>query len=199
MSLQLAQAREAAGSGRSVQGRHGHRRTGDWPRAYRIVSAGNPKRRAGPSPEALFRTRTRALCDREGGARTHSVRSAQPSARSAVFTSRPDYLPECADLPRAGCAAADFRLSLFALRPNGFLFLGTAEPADAADDLFVVVDKKWRIYRARTVAHCSKPAEGFPPLFQQEATSADERTPPVVPLPTPASPVQRSFSFTELH
>ncbi|AME28752.1 CheR family methyltransferase [Burkholderia sp. PAMC 26561] len=37
----------------------------------------------------------------------------------------------------------------FALRPRGFLFLGSAETADVADDLFELVDKKYRIYRAR--------------------------------------------------
>ena len=37
----------------------------------------------------------------------------------------------------------------FSLRPGGFLFLGTAETADMADDLFVPFDKKNRIYRAK--------------------------------------------------
>ena len=62
----------------------------------------------------------------------------------------------------------------FALRPNGYLFLGTAESADAADDLFAVVDKKRRIYRARVVTHRAKPATGFPPLFQVESSASDE-------------------------
>ena len=39
----------------------------------------------------------------------------------------------------------------FALEPGGFLFLGNAESADVADDLFVAVDKKNRIYRAKTL------------------------------------------------
>lgn len=34
------------------------------------------------------------------------------------------------------------------LCPGGYLFLGTSETADAAEDLFTVVDKKNRIYRA---------------------------------------------------
>ncbi|MGH6648251.1 CheR family methyltransferase [Aquabacterium sp.] len=36
----------------------------------------------------------------------------------------------------------------FALKPDGFLFLGAVESIDAASDLFAVVDKKNRIYRA---------------------------------------------------
>ncbi|CAG9186889.1 CheR family methyltransferase [Cupriavidus pampae] len=36
----------------------------------------------------------------------------------------------------------------FALRPGGFLFLGGSETADAVGDLFTMVDKKARIYRA---------------------------------------------------
>ncbi|MBK5001856.1 response regulator [Pseudomonas sp. S31] len=39
----------------------------------------------------------------------------------------------------------------FALRPGGFLFLGSSESADAVDELFVPVDKRNRIYRARDV------------------------------------------------
>jgi two-component system CheB/CheR fusion protein len=87
----------------------------------------------------------------------------------------------------------------FALRPNGYLFLGTAESADAADDLFAVVDKKWRIYRARVVTHRAKPAMGFPPLAQTEPGTPDERTAPLQLLRPPASPAQRNFSYSELH
>ncbi|MBT2790408.1 CheR family methyltransferase [Paraburkholderia strydomiana] len=87
----------------------------------------------------------------------------------------------------------------FALRPNGFLFLGTAESADAADDLFTVVDKKRRIYRARLVTHRAKPAVGFPPLFHVEAGATDERTAAQPALRAPPSPAQRNFSYAELH
>lgn len=37
----------------------------------------------------------------------------------------------------------------FALRPDGYLFLGTSESADACPELFTPVDKKNRIFRAR--------------------------------------------------
>ncbi len=38
----------------------------------------------------------------------------------------------------------------FALRPGGFLFLGTSESADACHELFAPVDKRNRIFRAKT-------------------------------------------------
>ncbi|KWA45527.1 chemotaxis protein [Burkholderia multivorans] len=87
----------------------------------------------------------------------------------------------------------------FALRPNGYLFLGTAESADAADDLFTVVDKKRRIYQARVVTHRAKTAAACPPLLHVEAGAADERPVPTPALRAPASPVQRNFSYAELH
>ena len=37
----------------------------------------------------------------------------------------------------------------FALKPNGYLFLGNSESADAVTDFFVPIDKKHRIYRAK--------------------------------------------------
>ncbi len=37
----------------------------------------------------------------------------------------------------------------YALRPGGTLFLGSSETADAAKDLFTLVDKKARLYRSR--------------------------------------------------
>ncbi|HTM05546.1 MAG TPA: CheR family methyltransferase [Vicinamibacterales bacterium] len=39
----------------------------------------------------------------------------------------------------------------FALRPGGYLFLGTSETADGGDDLFAVVDKSAHIFESRTV------------------------------------------------
>lgn len=40
----------------------------------------------------------------------------------------------------------------FSLKPGGYLFLGSSESADVADDLFVPVDKKNRIFQARALA-----------------------------------------------
>ncbi|MEN5159402.1 CheR family methyltransferase [Achromobacter spanius] len=41
------------------------------------------------------------------------------------------------------------RMFHFALKPGGFLFLGSSESADACPQLFQVVDKRYRIYAAR--------------------------------------------------
>ncbi|AKJ27711.1 chemotaxis protein CheB [Caldimonas brevitalea] len=50
----------------------------------------------------------------------------------------------------------------FALRPGGFLFLGSSESADAAPQLFTPVDKKNRIYRALAVPHTSHYSSSLP-------------------------------------
>ena len=77
----------------------------------------------------------------------------------------------------------------FALRPAGFLFLGTSESADGDTDLFVQIDKSAHIYESRTVA--SRPTL---PL--------SERTRPQAPafqsLPGPRQPSDR-ISPGDLH
>jgi len=50
----------------------------------------------------------------------------------------------------------------FALRPGGYLFLGSSETADASDRLFTVVDKKHRIYRANTAVRAARSLPRFP-------------------------------------
>ncbi|WP_449433036.1 CheR family methyltransferase [Pseudomonas putida] len=44
------------------------------------------------------------------------------------------------------------RMFHFALRPGGYLFLGSSESADVAGDLFAAVDKRNRIFRARDIS-----------------------------------------------
>ncbi|MDO9405787.1 MAG: CheR family methyltransferase [Polaromonas sp.] len=44
----------------------------------------------------------------------------------------------------------------FALKPGGYLFLGTSESADAAPSLFTIVDKKNRIYKTNPHAHAAR-------------------------------------------
>ncbi len=89
----------------------------------------------------------------------------------------------------------------FALRGGGYLFLGTAESADTADDLFAIVDKKARIYRARTVLNRAKPPVAFPSLgpsqmmLREEIATIATASPPT----GPESPERRSFSFAALH
>jgi len=55
-----------------------------------------------------------------------------------------------------------------ALNPDGFLYLGSSESADAASELFVPFDKKNRIYRARTLSRSARylPTLGSPPLHR---------------------------------
>jgi two-component system CheB/CheR fusion protein len=71
----------------------------------------------------------------------------------------------------------------FALRPGGFLFLGSSESADMAAKLFTPVDKKNRIYRAnpigRTGLYLQAPTRPLPLQSAAgslaSATSASER------------------------
>jgi two-component system, chemotaxis family, CheB/CheR fusion protein len=73
----------------------------------------------------------------------------------------------------------------FALKPGGYLFLGSSESAESLDDLFVAVDKKNRIYRARATVrtlpqHRGQP--GAPSLHLPEprmlATAGRRQAPP---------------------
>ena len=47
----------------------------------------------------------------------------------------------------------------FAMRPGGYLFLGSSETVDATSRLFTPVDKARRIYRANPVARPNRPLE----------------------------------------
>ncbi|SAK58411.1 chemotaxis protein [Caballeronia fortuita] len=90
----------------------------------------------------------------------------------------------------------------FALRAGGYLFLGTAESADTADDLFTIVDKKSRIYRARTVLNRVKPPVSFPSLGPANIAPREELITTTVPANMtsgPEAPERRSFSFAALH
>ncbi len=76
-----------------------------------------------------------------------------------------------------------------ALKPDGYLFLGSSESADAAAEFFVPFDKKNRIYRARML---SRSARYLPAL-----SSA-----PIHRLPELANhgvQVRRQFSYGEVH
>lgn len=50
----------------------------------------------------------------------------------------------------------------FALRPGGYLFLGSSETADSAGNLYTVVDKKHRIYRASSTVRAVRSIPRFP-------------------------------------
>ena len=55
-----------------------------------------------------------------------------------------------------------FQTFHFALKPGGFLFLGSSESAEVADDLFLAVDKKNRIYQAKILT--SRPRASAAPF-----------------------------------
>lgn len=78
----------------------------------------------------------------------------------------------------------------FALQPNGYLFLGSSESADAASHLFTPVDKKSRLYRARPVARGGRYAPSLP-LGKHDARAVSE----VAGVPER----RRAASFGDLH
>jgi two-component system CheB/CheR fusion protein len=77
----------------------------------------------------------------------------------------------------------------FALKPGGYLFLGSSESAESVDELFVAVDKKNRIYRARATVRTL-------PHHRPNASA------PGLHLPEPrtfAAPGRRQTSMAEVH
>ncbi|MGJ7549874.1 CheR family methyltransferase [Pseudomonas alloputida] len=70
------------------------------------------------------------------------------------------------------------RMFHFALRSGGYLFLGTSESADVANELFTPVDKRNRIFRARDVSPAGRssgrqlPAAGMANLAQSAQAKA---------------------------
>ncbi|MDB5800847.1 MAG: cheBR [Rhodocyclales bacterium] len=77
----------------------------------------------------------------------------------------------------------------FALRPGGYLFLGTSESADAASQYFSVVDKKNRIYRANPVARSARYVPTLP-LGALDGAAVPSQT---------SVPERRYVPFAELH
>lgn len=77
----------------------------------------------------------------------------------------------------------------FALKPGGYLFLGSSESAESVSDYFIPVDKKNRIYRAR--------GGGRPLHYQSPASTLyGIRLPEVSRAKLPG---KRQFSYAELH
>ncbi|MDB6062543.1 MAG: chemotaxis protein [Verrucomicrobiaceae bacterium] len=77
----------------------------------------------------------------------------------------------------------------FALKPDGYLFLGNSETEDAAPNLFTVVDKKNRIYRANPRANSVRYLPTLP------SSAFDDRN--RLPLASPRE--RRRQSFTQIH
>jgi two-component system CheB/CheR fusion protein len=82
----------------------------------------------------------------------------------------------------------------YALYPNGYLFLGSSESADSVEDLFTVVDKKNRVYRAKAAKLPNRPALASPSAVNQTgrySTSEEQGY--------ALTPGRRNFSFSALH
>ncbi|MGI4815322.1 MAG: CheR family methyltransferase [Janthinobacterium lividum] len=79
----------------------------------------------------------------------------------------------------------------FALRPGGFLFLGNSESAEVAEDLFLPVDKKNRIYRAKVLSHSGRE----PVIVAMKNIALATLTAPAVET----LPNRHAFSFGALH
>lgn len=86
----------------------------------------------------------------------------------------------------------------FSLRPSGYLFLGSAESAEIADDLFAPVDKKNRIYRARVVPS-NQQMRALPSVFTQIPSMAPFRAGTTAPSPTRAPSVGLHQRVLEHH
>lgn len=78
----------------------------------------------------------------------------------------------------------------FALRPGGFLFLGSSESADACHELFAPIDKRNRIFRAKTGTANSRRTPTMPRGGYVRSNISRE---------APQSSVQRKLSFADIH
>lgn len=77
----------------------------------------------------------------------------------------------------------------FALKPGGYLFLGSSESADIQSNLFATVDKKNRIYRAKHATSVSRPT----PLLNLNPGLQSVR------LPLHQIGRRKKVSFAEVH
>lgn len=66
----------------------------------------------------------------------------------------------------------------YALKPNGYLFLGSAETVGNLDDLFAVTDRRWKIYQRRDDEMARREYYRFPKL--SKASSAPRAKHPSV-------------------
>jgi two-component system CheB/CheR fusion protein len=80
-----------------------------------------------------------------------------------------------------------FQTFHFALKPGGFLFLGSSESADVADDLFVAVDKKNRIYQAKVLTSRLRAAATPFPRLAKGTAHLSAATPSVIERPRMAT------------
>ncbi len=79
----------------------------------------------------------------------------------------------------------------FALRPGGYLFLGSSESADAAASHFEPVDKRHRVYRTRPQARNMRQLSSL--------TTAAQAAVAGLPAGAAKMPDRRGFSFADVH
>jgi two-component system CheB/CheR fusion protein len=77
----------------------------------------------------------------------------------------------------------------FALKPGGILVLGSSESADTAAQLFSVVDKKNRVFRANPVTRTPRYVPSLPTIGPAGATATAGQV----------RPEKRGLSFADLH
>lgn len=106
---------------------------------------------------------------------THSVLKDPPFMRLNLISCRNLMIYLERDVQRLLCATFHY-----ALKPGGFLFLGSAETADHVSDLFQVLDREARIYCARISAERTLPTLSHPsvpvavlPTYSRPAGQAD--------------------------
>jgi two-component system, chemotaxis family, CheB/CheR fusion protein len=78
----------------------------------------------------------------------------------------------------------------FALRPGGYLFLGSSESADACHELFTPVDKRNRIFRSKYGTASSRRTPTMPRGGYVRTTASPT---------TPLGPPIRKVSFADIH
>jgi two-component system, chemotaxis family, CheB/CheR fusion protein len=78
----------------------------------------------------------------------------------------------------------------FSLNPGGFLFLGSSESAEVANNYFAPFDKKNRIYRARILSRSAR----YTPLLPLGSMAK-----PVASSMVPTPQAKQKFSFGEVH
>ncbi|WP_433735612.1 CheR family methyltransferase [Pseudomonas putida] len=82
------------------------------------------------------------------------------------------------------------RMFHFALNPGGYLFLGSSESVDLCPELFTALDKKNRIFRAKT---------GAPAERRMLSMPRGSYSRPMSTTTVPTMPAQRKLSFADIH
>ena len=162
---------------------------GDRRRPRRLLPGGDRRRRAAEPPAQLLLDASRAATASARRCASSVIFAAHNVLRDPPF-SRLD-LVSCRNLLIYLDRAAQqqvLEMFHFALRPGGYLFLGTSETADAAPRFFTPVDKEHRIYRANPVGRPLRALPAVPTLGRAAAAARRPaaQQPSAARTPTPA-------------